>query len=145
MTWIVAGAFIVFAIRYGLGRHVYYLSLTPELSADINQAMKWQFLALSLAAFSFFFTRISICLFLLRIFGVSRYWRWILYCAIAFITTTNIPFAIIVITQCRPMSKVWDPSVHGKCMSPVVVNFVSYGSGGKLNHRHSLSKLNDQK
>ena len=131
-TWIVAGAFIAFAIRHGLGRHAYYLSLTPELLADFTPAWKWQLLTEWVAAFTLFFTRISICLFLLRIFGAVRQWRRILYCALAFITVTNIPFAIIGITECRPVRKNWDHSIPGKCVSPEVVEFAVYGSGGKL-------------
>lgn len=127
-TWIVAGAFIAFAIRHGLGRHAYYLSPTPDLSADFTQAWKWQLLTEWESAFSLLFTRISVCLFLLRIFGAVRQWRRILYCALAFITVTNIPFAIIVITECAPMRKSWDPSIHGKCVSRGVVEFAAYGS-----------------
>ena len=129
---IVAGAIIAFAIRHGLGRHAYYLSFTPELLADFNQAWKWHLLAAWEGAFAFIFVRISICLFLLRIFGPVRQWRRFLYCALAFITVTNIPFAIIVITDCRPVRSSWDPSIPGKCVSREVVEFAAYGSGGKL-------------
>ena len=92
--------------------------------------MKWRFLATALAPFAFLFTRISICLFLLRVFGVVPNWKRILYCVIAFMTITNLPFAIIVITQCKPISKTWDPLVHGKCVSLVTVKLAVYGSGG---------------
>ena len=129
---IVSGAFIAFAVRHGLGRHAYYLSLTPELIADFNQAWKWQLLAEWEGAFAFIFVRISICLFLLRIFGAVRQWRRILYCALAFISVTNIPFAIIVITACRPVRSSWDLLMRGKCVSRQVIEFAAYGSGGKL-------------
>ena len=142
MTWIVAGAFIAFAIRHGLGRHLYYLSLTPEFLADFTQALKWQYLTEWVTAFSLFFTRISICLFLLRIFGAIRYWRRILYCAIAFMTLTNISSIILVMTQCTPMRKSWDPLVHGKCVSSGAVTFTAYYNGGKLSHKPTCSKLN---
>ena len=141
-TWIVAGAFIAFAIRHGLGRHLYYLSLTPEFLADLTQALKWQYLTERVATFSLFFTRISICLFLLRLFSAIRSWRRILYCAIAFMILTNISSFILLMTQCTPMRKSWDPSVHGKCVSPTVVNFAAYYNGGKLSHKPPYSKLN---
>ena len=145
LTWIVAGVFISFAIHNGLGRHVYYISLTPEFLADFTQVVKWQYLAEVLTSCSLFFARVSICLFLLRIFGPARYWRRILYCAMAFITLINISSIILVITQCRPLRKNWDPLVHGKCVSSAVLTFVGYYNGGKVFHRATHSKLNTPK
>ena len=115
---------------------MYYLARTPEFLADVTQVMKWQFLGEFLLCFSLFFTRISICLFLLRIFGALPHWRRILYYVIAFITLTNILSMIVVITQCRPLRKNWDPLVHGKCVSPAVVTFAAYFYGGELSHRY---------
>ena len=144
MIWIVAGVFTAFAIHHGLGRHVYYLFLSPEFLADLGQVLKWQYLAELATAFSLFFTRISICLFLMRIFGAIRYWRRTLYCAIAFMTLTTIPSIILIITQCTPMRKTWDPSVHGRCLSSSVVNFIGYYNGRKLSRGPTRSKLNTQ-
>lgn len=121
---------------------MYYPSLNPEFLADLGQAMKWQYFAELATAFSLFFTRISICLFLMRIFGAIPYWRRILYCAIAFMTLTTIPFIILIMIQCTPMRKTWNPSVHGKCLSSAVVNFAGYYNGRKLSRRPTHSKLN---
>ena len=121
---------------------MYYLSLNPEYLADLGQVLKWQALAELPIAFSLFLSRISICLFLLRIFGAIHYWRRILYCAIAFMTLTNIPLIILIITQCTPMRKAWNPSVHGKCLSSGVTIFAGYYSGGELFYRAFYSKLN---
>ena len=68
MIWIVVEAFIAFALHHGLGRHVYYLSLNPEYLVDLGQVLKRQSLVELPTAFSLFFFRISICLFLLRVF-----------------------------------------------------------------------------
>lgn len=145
MTWIVAGVFIAFAIHHGLGRHIYYLSLTPGFLADFNQAMKWHFFAEMSTFFSLFFTRISVCLFLLRIFGASPYWRWTLYCAIAFIAVTNTSSITILIAECRPLRRNWDLSVPGKCVSSTVKTFTAYYNAGKLFYRSTHSKLNTPK
>lgn len=142
MIWIAAGVFTAFAIHYGLGRHVYYLSRSPEFLADLGQVLKWEFLAELATVFSLFFTRISICLFLMRIFGAIRYWRRTLYCAIAFMTLTTIPCIILMIIQCTPMSRTWDHSVHGKCLNVGVDIFVGYYNGGKLFRRRTHTKLN---
>ena len=137
IAWIFASAFGALAIHFGLGRHVYYLSLSPEFLADLTQVTKWQFLGEFLLCISLFFTRISICLFLLRIFGAMPHWRRILYYVIAFMTLMNISSMMVVITQCRPLRKNWDPLVHGKCVSPAVVTFAAYFYGGELSHRYT--------
>ena len=145
MTWIVAEVFAIFAIHHGLGRHMYYLSLTPDYLIDFAQIIKWQFLAEISTAFSLFFTRVSICLFLLRIFGAIRYWRLILYYAMAFIALMNISSITVIILQCRPLRKNWDPLLQGKCVSPAVVTFATYYNGGELFYRAFHSKLNTPK
>ena len=142
MTWIVAAVFAVFAIHHGLGRHMYYLSLTPEYLIDLAQITKWQFLSEICTAISLFFTRISICLFLLRIFGPIRYWRQILYFTMAFIALMNISSITVIMIQCRPLRKNWDPLVQGKCVRPGVVTFATYYNGGKLSYMAFHRKLN---
>ena len=124
---------------------MYYLSLTPESLAAFTQVVKWQYLAEILTSSSLFFARISICLFLLRIFGPARYWRRILYCAMAFITLINVSSIMMVITQCRPLRKNWDPLGDGKCVSSTVLIFIGYYNGGKVFHRATHSKLNTPK
>ena len=142
MTWIVAAVFAVFAIHHGLGRHMYYLSLTPEYLIDYGQIAKWQFLSEISTAISLFFTRISISLFLLRIFGAIRYWRLILYYTMAFIALMNISSITVILIQCRPLKKNWEPLVQGNCVGPTVMTFAIYYNGGKLFHRTFHSKLN---
>lgn len=63
------------------------------------------------------FTRISICIFLLRIFNTKKYWRWGLYTIIAFVTVTQIPSALALLVQCQPVQKWWNPTIPGKCWS----------------------------
>ena len=132
MIWIAAAPLAAFAIRAGLGRHEYYLSLTPELLLQLVQVSKWQFLSEILTSFTLLFTRISVCLFLLRIFGTITHWKWILYIVTGFIAITNLSSVSIILAECRPLSKNWDPLIPGKCVSPAVINFEAYYNGGKL-------------
>ena len=130
ILWITAAPFAAFAIRNGLGRHEYYLSLTPELLLQLVKLSKWQFLSEILTAFSLLITRLSVCLFLLRIFGTIRQWKWSLYIATGFIIITNLSSLSIILAECRPVSKNWNPLIPGKCVSPAVVNFEAYYNGG---------------
>lgn len=131
ILWITAAPCTAFAIRAGLGRHEYYLSLTPELLLQLVQLSKWQFLSEILTAFSLLITRLSVCLFLLRIFGTIRQWKWSLYIATGFIIITNLSSLSIILAECRPVSKNWDPLIPGKCVSPAVINFEAYYNGGE--------------
>lgn len=78
------------------------------------------------------FIRISICLFLLRLFGNKKRWRWALYSIMAFVTATNLSSAAVFLSECRPLKKVWDPSVPGTCVSSGTVVFAGYYNGGKI-------------
>ena len=121
--------FACVAVHYGLGRHQYYLLLTPELASE---AAKWQWLLEIIAGISFMFIRISICLFVLRIFGITRRLRWTLYTAIAFIVATNISSTLIFVLQCQPPQKVWKPLTPGTCLGPKAVLIGAYYNGGRL-------------
>ena len=125
-------AFVYYGIHYGLGRHIYYLSLTPEDLLDLIQVVKWQFLCELVGAWALLFIRLSICLFLLRVFGAIKMWRRVLYAAIAFITITNLSTLSIIMAECRPVSKSWDPLIPGKCVSDAVITFQAYYNGGEF-------------
>ena len=129
---IIAQVLAGLAVMHGLGRHQYYLELTPDSLSGLSQALKWQFLVECLTCFSYMFIRISICLFLLRLFGNKKRLRWALYCLMAFVTATNMSSAAVFLAQCRPLRKVWDPSVSGTCVSTGTVVFAGYYNGGKI-------------
>ena len=60
--------------------------------------------------------RISILLLYIRIFGTLRYMRRISY---TLITSTSLWSAATILAfclQCIPLSKLWDPSIKGRCL-----------------------------
>ena len=61
-------------------------------------------------------SKISICLFLLRIFKFER-WRNFLFGLIGFIIIMHTPLTILFLLQCTPLNKSWDISVPGHCFS----------------------------
>jgi len=77
------------------------------------------------------FTKISICFFLLRAFGIKKTWRWILYSIMIFATITNISSAAIVLAQCQPVQKLWNPLLPGTCWSPHTEVAIGDYNGGK--------------
>ena len=81
----------------------------------------------------FMFVRISICFFLLRIFGFGTepWWRRTLYSIIALSVLTSVSSCVIVLTQCQTLARLWNPSVRGSCWDPVTVVAVGEFNGGK--------------
>lgn len=105
-------------VHYGVGRHQFYLELSPQLSQQLSQAIEWQYISQVLCIVSTMFTKVSICFFLLRIFGTKRTWKRCIYGIMAFSVATNISSASIVLAQCSPVQKLWDPLIPGTCWGP---------------------------
>lgn len=109
-----------------------------------TQALKYCTIATSVGIFVGLFTRLSICLFLLRIFRSVREWRLSLYAIMAFTVATTIAPVVSFIAQCQPIQKQWDPFLPGNCWSPLVVVRINYFGGGEylcnflLRQSHSL-------
>ena len=117
-------------VKYGVGRHQYYLNLNPHLLEQESNAIAWAFISETVFVVSVLFTRISICLFLLRIFGTKKVWRWGLYSIIAFVIITGLPAGIVVLLQCPPTRRMRQPSQPGTCWRPEVGLGVGYFNGG---------------
>ena len=78
------------------------------------------------------FTRMSICLFLLLVFGINARWRLICLFIVAFIVVTNVPAAIAILVACTPIQKLWYPSIPGTCRSRKTQDAIGvYLNGGK--------------
>lgn len=68
-------------------------------------------------------SKLSICLFLLRIFKFER-WRNFLFGLIGFIIMMHTPLTILFLLQCTPLNKIWDISVPGHCFSKLSVEVI---------------------
>lgn len=110
--------FVMLEVDYGLGRHVQYLP------ADHYEGfLKYNFLDWIQVFVTLALSKISICLFLLRISKFER-WRWFLFGLIAFLVVTHVPLTLLFIFQCIPLQKNWETveeAVPGHCMSKKAV------------------------
>ena len=61
-------------------------------------------------------TKVSICLFLLRIPFKKSFIRP-LQAALVVLILSNVILTILWIVQCRPVDAAWDSSIHGACFS----------------------------
>ena len=109
--------------RAGFGRHIYYLDI-----AQVIQAKRAIFILKLLSPIIICVVKISVALFLLRIGGLRRWLRVLLFTIIALLissTTTNI---IILLVQYRPIAGHWDPTVTviANHLSPSALTDVTY-------------------
>lgn len=120
--------FVVLEVDYGLGRHVQYLP-----SDHYEGFLKYNFLDWIQVFVTLALSKISICLFLLRISKFER-WRWFLFGLIAFLVVTHVPLTLLYTFQCIPLQKNWQTvmgPVPGHCMSKKAVEKIIIVQGGK--------------
>jgi hypothetical protein len=102
------------AVHYGLGRH--QETLGPE---DAVQASKWNLVGQVTGILSGTFARVSFCMMLFAITSAQqRIQRSILWTIGVSQILLNVALSIFILTQCQPITKLWDKSVAGKCLGP---------------------------
>ena len=124
LTTIIGAGFITAEVLNGLGRHEYYL--TPSQKRNF-QAVGWAdwiqvFITLCL-------TKVSICLFLLRIVDSRKVVRG-MYVLIGFMVLFSSIFIFLFIGICRPLKAYWDVGVNGWCFSNPQVESIVIAQGG---------------
>ena len=130
-------------VRNGLGRHIFYLSQNQHSLEQLSEAIKLQCFIQIVIIVGVMFVKVSIALFLLRIFGLGheRWWRWSLYFIMWITVLTSLSSAIIALAQCRPIRKLWNPTVRGSCWSPeTVVAFGEYNGGKSMPFFHPMER-----
>ena len=98
-------------IHYGFGRPQHYLS-----KWQIIEYMKYSYGEWIQTFATLMWTKISICLFLMRI-PVSKALIRPLQGAIIFLVLSNIVLTILWIAQCRPVDAAWNTNIKGLCFS----------------------------
>ena len=115
----------------GGGRHQYYLS--PSQTMEI---LRWNYASEVLLFAIIPATKISICLFVLRIKNTG-WLKWLIYGLMAGLVITTVVPIIVLLVQCRPIEAFWNKSA-GSCWSPKVINDVNYAQVGKFSGALSL-------
>ena len=76
--------------------------------------------------------KISICLFLLRMFGKNkRIWRSGLYSIMAFSIATYLGSVAVIYASCRPVQKSWNPDIPGICWRPRIYIAIAEYNGSE--------------
>ncbi len=102
----------LYLVRYGIGRHQYYVLLTPGL---LSKLFKLTYISEVLIIFSVMFIRLSVAIFLFRIFGHRKTWKLILYSVMFWILLSWVTALVFVLATCNPIKKLWEPLSPGVC------------------------------
>lgn len=124
MLDIVSVIFNTLQVQNGGGRHMIYLTL-PQ----IIEAAKYLQLAEILAIFACGLTKISICLFVIRIPNSKRLVTS-LYTLIGALVVVNLAYVMILCLQCRPIELLWNPFLPGSCWDKNIYLISGYLQGG---------------
>lgn len=98
-------------VHYGFGRHQDCLS-----SWQLQEFKKYVYGEWIQTFASLMWTKVSICLFLLRI-PIRKIVVRPLQASIAILIVSNIILTLLWILQCHPVNAAWDEDVSGKCFS----------------------------
>jgi hypothetical protein len=116
----------------GFGRHIWTVDLD-----SLFQILAIFYSVSILYAMIQGFTKVSICLFYLRVFP-QRWFQIATMCTIAFITTSCTSFIFAIAFQCHPASSFWDRTIPGKCINQ---NAMSYSGAGASILQHIIILL----
>lgn len=98
-------------VHYGFGRSDHYLTIS-----QIIEFRKYTFGEWIQTFATLMWTKISICLFLMRI-PTSKGLIRPLQAAVIFLALSNIIMTVLWIAQCRLVAKAWHDDIKGSCVS----------------------------
>lgn len=116
--------------HYGLGRPEFFLDQHQLLEISKYTYGQWIHNFATLM-----WTKVSICLFLLRI-PISRSLVRPLQGAIVFLVVSNVIITILWIVQCRPIAAAWDKTIEPKmCFTKGQLERIIISQASRIPHR----------
>ena len=99
------------SVAYGLGNHESVL-----LPSNIVKTNLWSWIAQILAILTLVVARFAVISFLLALSDrTHRQSRWVLYLVGGLQGIINIVEVVLILQQCQPIQKLWDPTITGTC------------------------------
>lgn len=117
---------MVVETHYGFGRHTVFL--TPR---QIQEYKKYTFGEWIQTFATLMWTKVSICLFLLRI-PVQPHFVRPLQVALVVLILSNVVLTILWIVQCRPVAAAWNDRIEGQCFSKRQRESIIFAQASKL-------------
>ena len=100
-------------ISSGMGRHV--TCLPPQ---SVISMLEFSAISEALNVIGIGVVKVSVCLTLLRVVERGRHRiSQFLWCLLVFVAVTHLALAMLFFLHCRPLAALWNPQVHGSCLS----------------------------
>ncbi|KAI4209549.1 MAG: hypothetical protein LQ351_007540 [Letrouitia transgressa] len=115
------------SVHQGIGRHVAYLH--PQ---QVAEAVKWNRVGLLPLVLSQMLTKLSICVFLYRIFGLKKKWKWAIYPIALLNVVGAVAALVVVLAECSPVMKFWNQTIRGSCWPRYIGLRIVIFQGGKV-------------
>ncbi|KAK0630992.1 hypothetical protein B0T17DRAFT_236873 [Bombardia bombarda] len=96
---------ISIAFRYGMGKHLADLYIPDQL---VTMSM-WEWLAVPPGSAAAILARISICIVLVRLFGIYKWFKWFTIILTTLGVTMGAILAICIFAQFEPAEGLWNP------------------------------------
>ena len=113
MIGIIAAGFFTKMVTSGMGRHV--SCLRPQ---SVISMLEFSAISEAINVIGIGVVKISVCLTLLPVVERGRrrisQFSWFL---LVFIAVTHLALAMLFFLHCRPLAALWNPLVHGSCLS----------------------------
>ena len=119
-----AWPFTILAVQSGYGQHVSKLT-----HPQVVEAGKWMFIVQICVFLTLPLTKMSICLFILRIKNYG-WLKWFLWALMTLLIVTNVLPLIVLCIQCQPVYAEWDRTA-GKCWDPAFFNAAVWAGVGQ--------------
>ncbi|KAH9990549.1 hypothetical protein F4779DRAFT_623800 [Xylariaceae sp. FL0662B] len=92
-------------------------------------ALQFDYLAQPWLSTASTLSRASICLFVLRLVSRGKAWRVVLSTQIILLLSVNLAYIFTTLLQCRPLERLWKPSVPGECWGLSIRQNIGYFQG----------------
>lgn len=122
-------------VHEGFGRPQYYLS-----QYQLREYLKYTYGEWLQTFATLMFTKISICLFLMRIPTTKALIRP-LQAAVVGLIVSNVVLTVLWIVQCRPLEGAWDKNIASKCFSRGQLLRIIMAQAGKGANLKALNML----
>ncbi|XDG08334.1 hypothetical protein ABKA04_007949 [Annulohypoxylon sp. FPYF3050] len=122
LVQILAETFLTIAFTYGMGKHQYDLYVD-----QIVPMYKYEWFTVPPGLVSGIFARISICIFLVRLFGVHTWFKYHAIALTGFGVVLNIVIIVCVFVSRNPVESLWSPFVVDKNKwDPAIISNLMY-------------------
>jgi hypothetical protein len=114
------------AVKYGLGRHLVYLS-----ESELNMTLYWSTILQPMGVYSYCFPKLAVVLLLVKLMMPSKGVRYALYGLMVVLYICSFLAVLFLWVRCTPRDHFWHPLEPADCMPASVLNGLTALAGCK--------------